>query len=104
MTSTGRIDNPNQGASDVTRTLSAKVPVTPTLTQPLNNPAWNYIYATSTGQPCDMTVSQNVTGSSRLYVQGNLCLLNNVAVTQTSPSCAATLTCRTTPRSGRARA
>jgi hypothetical protein len=84
VTSTGRIDNATQGASDVTRTLSAKIPVTPTLTQPLNNPAWNYIYATGTGQPCDMTVSNNVTGSSRLYVQGNLCLLNNVAVTQTS--------------------
>jgi len=85
VTSTGRIDNPTgQGASEVTRTLSAKVPVTPTLAQPLNNPAWNYIYATGTGQPCDMTVANNVTGSSRLYVQGNLCLLNNVAVTQTS--------------------
>jgi Tfp pilus assembly protein PilV len=84
VTSTGRIDNPTPGASDVTRTLSAKIPVTPTLTQPLNNPAWNYIYATGTGQPCDMTVSNNVTGSSRLYVQGNLCLSNNVAVTQTS--------------------
>jgi type II secretory pathway pseudopilin PulG len=84
VTSTGRFDNPTSGASDVTRTLSAKIPVTPTLTQPLNNPAWNYIYATGTGQPCDMTVSNNVTGSSRLYVQGNLCLMNNVAVTQTS--------------------
>jgi hypothetical protein len=85
LTSTGRIDNPTgQGASDVSRTLTAKVPVTPTLTQPLNNPAWNYIYATGTGQPCDMTVSNNVTGSSRLYVEGNLCLQNNVAVTQTS--------------------
>jgi hypothetical protein len=85
VTSTGRIDNPTgHGTSEVTRTLSAKVPVTPTLTQPLNNPAWNYIYATGTGQPCDMTVSQNVIGSSRLYVEGNLCLLNNVAVNQTS--------------------
>jgi len=85
VTSTGRINNPTgQGTSEVSRTLSAKVPVTPTLTQPLNNPAWNYIYATGTGQPCDMTVSQNVSGSSRLYVEGNLCLLNNVAVSQTS--------------------
>ncbi|HEU4450175.1 MAG TPA: hypothetical protein VFR63_09395 [Gaiellaceae bacterium] len=85
LTSTGRIDNPTGTAtSDVTRTLTAKVPVTPTLTQPLNNPAWNYIYATSTGQPCDMTVAQNVSGSSRLYVEGNLCLENNVAITQTS--------------------
>jgi hypothetical protein len=85
LSSTGRIDNPTSaGASDVTRTLTAKVPVTPTLTQPLNNPAWNYIYATGTGQPCDMTVSNNVSGSSRLYVEGNLCLSNNVSITQTS--------------------
>jgi hypothetical protein len=85
LTSTGRIDNPTSASSsDVTRTLTAKVPVTPTLTQPLNNPAWNYIYATGTGQPCDMTISNNVSGSSRLYVEGNLCLLNNVAINQTS--------------------
>ena len=85
LTSTGQIDNPTgAGASDVTRTLTAKVPVTPTLTQPLNNPAWNYIYATATGQPCDMTIANNVTGSSRLYVEGNLCLSNNVDITQTS--------------------
>jgi hypothetical protein len=85
VTSTGRIANPSgQGASEVTRTLSAKVPVTPTLTQPLNNPAWNYIYARNTGQPCDMTISNNVAGSSRLYVEGNLCLNQNVVITQTS--------------------
>ena len=85
LTSTGRIENPTSASSsDVTRTLTAKVPVTPTLTQPLNNPAWNYIYATGTGQPCDMTISNNVAGSSRLYVEGNLCLLNNVAINQTS--------------------
>jgi hypothetical protein len=85
LSSTGRIDNPTgANVSDVTRTLTAKVPVTPTLTQPLNNPAWNYIYATGTGQPCDMTVSNNVSGSSRLYVEGNLCLSNNVTINQTS--------------------
>jgi hypothetical protein len=85
ISSTARLKNPTgSAASDVTRTLSAKVPVTPTLTQPLNNPAWNYIYATNTGQPCDMTISNNVAGSSRLYVAGNLCLNNNVVITQTS--------------------
>ena len=84
ITSTGRIKNPTGNASDVQRTLTAKVPVTPTLTQPLNNPAWNYIYATGTGLPCDMTIANNVSGSSRLYVQGNLCLSNNVTINQTS--------------------
>ena len=85
LTSTGRIKNPTGApASDVQRTLTAKVPVTATLTQPLNNPSWNYIYSTKTGTPCDMTVSNNVTGSSRLYVEGNLCLGNNAVITQTS--------------------
>ncbi|MGH2713498.1 MAG: hypothetical protein ACRDM7_06360 [Thermoleophilaceae bacterium] len=85
LTSTGRLANPTgPGAADVERTLTAKVPVTPTMTQPLNNPAWNYIYNTGTGNPCDMTLLQNVSGSSRLYVEGNLCLSNNAGVTSES--------------------
>jgi hypothetical protein len=85
LTSTGRIKNPTgAGMADVQRTLTAKVPVTATLTQPLNNPAWNYIFNKHTGSTCDMTVSNNVMGSSRLYVAGNLCLSNNAAITQTS--------------------
>jgi hypothetical protein len=85
LTSTGKIDSPNgPNTGDVVRTLRAEVPVTPTLTQPLNNPAWNYIYSTATGSPCDMTISNNVSGSSRLYVEGNLCLSNNVTISQTS--------------------
>lgn len=85
LTSMGRIKNPTGApASDVQRTLTAKVPVTATLTQPLNNPAWNYIFNKHTGSTCDMTLSNNVTGSSRLYVAGNLCISNNAAVTQTS--------------------
>jgi len=81
LTSTGRIANPTGQVNDVTRTLSAKVPVTPTYTQPLNNPAWNYIFSKRTGNVCDMTVSNNVGGSSRLYVSGNLCLNNNAGIT-----------------------
>jgi hypothetical protein len=85
LTSTGRLANPTgPGAADVERTLTAKVPVTPTLTQPLNNPAWNYIYNKGTGSVCDMTLLQNVSGSSRLYVEGNLCLTNNAGVTSES--------------------
>jgi len=83
VTSTGRIKNPTGNASDVLRTLSAQVPVTPSLAQPLNNPAWNYVFSTRTGTPggCDQTMNNNVAGGSRLYVSGNLCLNNNVSVT-----------------------
>jgi hypothetical protein len=78
ITSTGRIDNPTgPNANDVTRTLTAKVPVVPTVTQPLNNPAWDYMFSTRTGNTCDQTLNNNVGGASRLYVMGNLCISNN---------------------------
>jgi hypothetical protein len=83
LTSTGRIKNPTAATNDVTRTLTAKVPVVPNVAQPLNNPSWNYIFSTRTGTPggCDMTVYNNVSGASRMYVMGNLCLQNNVNIT-----------------------
>jgi hypothetical protein len=71
-------------AGQLKRKLSAKVPVTPNNTQPSNAPAWNYIYARQTGSTCDMTISNNVSGSSRLYVAGNLCLNNNATITSES--------------------
>src|SRR5919108_5463001 len=79
LTSTGKIRNPNR-AADVTRTLTAKVPVIPTYTQPLNNPSWNFIYSRGTGQTCDMTIQQSVAVNSPLYVAGNLCLQNSAVV------------------------
>jgi hypothetical protein len=72
------------GVAPVRRKLTAKIPVTPTYTQPLNNPAWNYIYATHTGSACDETLNNNVGGSSRMYIAGNLCLNNNAGATPTS--------------------
>src|SRR5687768_13028280 len=46
LNSVGTIKNPTGAAGEITRTLSAKVPVTPVVSQPLNNPAWNYVYST----------------------------------------------------------
>jgi Tfp pilus assembly protein PilX len=80
--SIGSLRNPTgPKAGNVQRILSAKVSVVPTYTQPLNNPAWNYIYATHTGSACDETLNNNVGGGSAMYVAGNLCLNNNVGVT-----------------------
>jgi hypothetical protein len=77
----GLYDNPaGPTASKVRRMLTAKVPVVPTYTQPLNNPSWNYIYATHTGSACDETLNNNVGGSSRMYIAGNLCLNNNAVL------------------------
>ena len=77
----GLNNNPSgPGSAQVRRRLSAKVPVTPTNTQPSNSPAWNYIYTRATGAACDVTINNNVSGNSRLYVSGNLCLDNNVTI------------------------
>jgi hypothetical protein len=81
LTSIGKVNNPTGTASQVTRTLTAKVPVVPTYTQPLNNPSWNFIYSRGTGQTCDMTIQNSVLVQSPLYVAGNLCLTNTAAIT-----------------------
>src|SRR5258708_3770646 len=44
VTSTGQVKNPT-GAANVSKKLTVNVAVTPTLSQTLNNQAWNYIYA-----------------------------------------------------------
>ena len=65
VTAIGLTNNPTGTAAQVRRKLTAKVPVTPTQTQPSNNPAWNYIFNRRTGNTCDMTLSNNVAGSSQ---------------------------------------
>ena len=82
LTSVGKVKNPTGAAANqVTRTLTAKVPVVPTYTQPLNNPSWNFIYSRATGNVCDMTIPQSVIVRSPLYVAGNLCLTNTAGIT-----------------------
>ena len=76
----GYTKNPTGPQGNVTRLLFSKVSVVPTLTQPLNNPTWNYVYATRTGNACDQTFSNNVGGTARIYIAGNLCLNNNVGI------------------------
>ena len=77
----GLYNNPTgAGVAQVRRKLTAKVPVIPTNTQPTNTPAWNYIYSRATGSPCDVTLANNLAGSSQFYVAGNLCMSNNVAI------------------------
>ncbi len=78
ITALGIYDNPTgPGTAQVRRKLTAKVPISPTLTQPLNNPAWDYMYSTRTGNTCDQTMNNNVVGNARMYVAGNLCIGNN---------------------------
>jgi hypothetical protein len=84
LASIGNGVNPNKANTSVTRTLEATVTVTPTITQPLNNPVWDYLYAGHTGSTCDQTLSNNITGASRMYVAGNLCLSPNVSLAQST--------------------
>jgi hypothetical protein len=85
VTAIGLHNNPTGSAvAQVRRKLTAKVPVTPTNTQTLNNPAWNYIYARGTGSTCDVDLANNLTGSSQFYIAGNLCLRQNVSITSAS--------------------
>jgi hypothetical protein len=84
--STGYVRNPHGGA-DYWKTIRATIPVTPTTTQPLNNPSWNYIFsrAPGTGQAlngCDMTLQNSVDVSSPLYVMGNLCVKNTAKISK----------------------
>lgn len=80
LTSVGKVRNPTQ-ATDLTRRLTAQVPVSVPLVQNLSSPAWNFIYSTATGSTCDMTIQQSVQVASPLYVTGNLCLENSAMVT-----------------------
>ena len=84
VTAIGNMRNPNNSNSTVTKTLEATVTVTPSLTQPLNNPVWDYLYAGHSGSACDQTLNNNIGGASRMYVAGNLCLSPNVNLAQSS--------------------
>jgi hypothetical protein len=81
ITSTGFVRNPDAG-SPAAQTIKAQVSVVPSLTHPLNNPAWNYIYTTHPVTPgvCDETIQQSVNIVSPLYVNGNLCLQNTATI------------------------
>jgi hypothetical protein len=85
VTSIGLHNNPTgPNSAPVRRKLTAKIPVIPTNTQNNNNPAWNYIYARATGNTCDVTLANNLSGNSQFYVAGNLCLNNNVDINSAS--------------------
>jgi hypothetical protein len=81
VTSTGLTRNPTgPHATPVRRVVSAQVGIQPSYSQPLNNMAWNYIWAKSTGSTCDMTIGQSVNVATPLTVEGNLCLQNTATI------------------------
>ena len=89
LTSTSTVRNPTGGSKAIQRTLTARAPVYPAPSQPLNSPSWNYIYARNPGSGvgfsgCDMSVGNSVQLASPLYVNGNLCFLNSATMLSTA--------------------
>jgi len=82
VTAIGLYKNPTGSGAQVRRQLTAKVPVTPVYAASLDNPIWNYLYAGRTGNTCDQTLNNNISGTSRMYIAGNLCLSPNVQLAQ----------------------
>lgn len=81
VTSVGSAANPTgPTAAPVTRRIVAQIDVIPTLSQPLNSQAWNYVFSRGTGRTCDMTIAQSVSVNSPLLVEGNLCLENSASL------------------------
>ena len=77
ITSTGRVTNPaNVPPSEATRTITAKVPIRPVLTQQMIVESWNYLFSYGTGDPdgCDMDTLSSVSIETRVMVTGNLCV------------------------------
>jgi len=83
ITSQGTVPNPDPTLASMTRTITTHIAVHPTLTQPLNTPIWDYMYATGPmTSGCDMTLVNSVTVASPLYVEGNLCMTNTATITK----------------------
>jgi hypothetical protein len=82
ITATGLARNPTAPqASPVRRSVGIDVDVDAAFSHPLNNMAWNYIWAKATGSACDMTIAQSVNVATPLFVEGNLCLQNTSSIT-----------------------
>lgn len=83
LEATGYAQSTALGATtEVVRHLSESVAVQPSYQQPLNNMAWNYIWAKQSTTGCDMTINQSVNMSTPLVVQGNLCLRNSATISR----------------------
>lgn len=77
----GVVRNPTSG-SDIRRELTAQSTVGSSLIGTLNNQAWNYIFATRTGNTCDQELTNSAIVDNPMYVSGNLCLDNSAMITE----------------------
>ena len=58
LTSSGYVRNPNgNNLSKIRKTINANIPVVPTITQPLNNPSWNFVLSRATAAESPSTAA-----------------------------------------------
>jgi hypothetical protein len=84
IVSTGTVANPTgPGAAPVRRTVSARIPALVPPGGPPSTELWNWVYsglAAPDDTTCTMRIRNTVEVRSPLYVEGNLCIENQVKV------------------------
>ena len=78
----GIVTDPTGRTSPVRRLVTSTIRIMPSLTQTLNNNAWNYMFAKNTSAACDVTFENSVQVDSSLYILGDLCFLNSAAIVE----------------------
>jgi Tfp pilus assembly protein PilV len=78
----GIVTDPTGRTSPVRREVTSTIRIMPSLSQALNNNAWNYMFAKGTANACDVTFENSVQVDSSLYILGDLCFLNSAAIVE----------------------
>ena len=76
----GIVRDPTGQTNPVVRHATSTIKIQPTLKQTLNNNAFNYMFAKSTGAACDVTFENSVSVDSSLFILGDLCFKNSAAI------------------------
>jgi hypothetical protein len=76
----GIVSDPTGKTAVVRREVTSTIKIQPSLTQDLNNNAWNYMFAKNTAGACDVTFENSVQVDTSLYILGDLCFLNSAAI------------------------
>ena len=76
----GIVTDPTGKTSPVRREVTSTIRIMPSLTQTLNNNAWNYMFAKNTSAACDVTFENSVQVDSSLFILGDLCFYNSSAI------------------------
>jgi hypothetical protein len=76
----GIVEDPTGKTAPVRREVTSTIRIMPSLTQTLNNNAWNYMFAKNTANACDVTFENSVQVDTSLFILGDLCFLNSSAI------------------------